>query len=140
MILTAKLKNKSANWSIALKPRVTDAVYSGGDYYINISGINSDPSNAANWFKISNFAAASGALEIDKSAGDIGGTDPNFTLDLSADSMPAFPASIRGYVDIAGTGAWQSMDTSNYNPITHILSGLNSPTDFPSQLIKLFVQ
>ena len=138
MILTAKLKNKAATWSAFARYRVGDPAFVGSDYFINISGINSVVTNTANWFKISNFAN-SGALEIDKTAGDIGGTNPNYTLNLSGLGLPAFPVSIRGYVDISATGAWQPFDTSNYNPVTGILSGLNSPTDFPSQLIKLFV-
>jgi hypothetical protein len=136
MILTAKLKNKAAPWSLLLKPRVTDVVQSGVDYYINTTGINSALTDTTNWFKISNN---SNALALTKTVTDIAASGSDYQIDLSGDGLPDLPASIRGYVDLAGTNAFIPLNTDNYNPTTKILSGLNSPTDYPAQIIKLFI-
>lgn len=138
MQLTAKVKNKSTVWSLLLKPRALDTVSYLGDYYINISGINSVPTVTGNWFKLTNNAI-SPRDPINKVADDITGTDPNYVINLSADGMPDFPILVSVYVDIDGSGDFEPLPPNNYNPITKILSGMSSPVDFPDQVVKILV-
>ena len=140
MQLTTKLRNKSTPHSLLLRPRVGDVVLSDGAYYQNTSGINSVVTEATNWFKI--FSAPSSStptIIIDKVAGNIVGNDPDFSISLAGDNVPAFPASISVYVDLNGTANYILQSPTIYNPVTKALSGMNSPTDFPNQKIRIAV-
>lgn len=137
MMLTAKIKNQAVTWSLLKRFRINDSVFDGINYYTNISGMNSVLTNAANWFKLTNNALNPG--EIDKASTDIHAAGTDFVIDLSASIIPALPLLMAVYVDIAGDGHPLPLTPVNYNPVTKILGGMNSPTDFPSQIIKIFV-
>jgi hypothetical protein len=134
-----KIKNKNLLHSLLLKVRVGTVVNAGGNYYYNTSGINSAVTDANNWFKI--FGATSGAITpVDKVAGDITGTDPDFSIDLSSTAVPDFPVIFKVYVDINGDDNYLPVEPVVYNPVSKLLSGLSSPVDFPDQKIKIFFQ
>jgi hypothetical protein len=138
MQLTAKIKNKSTAHSLLLKPRVGDVVLSAGVYYQNTSGVNSAVSDTNNWIKIFDTNGGGAVpLVVDKTSADVTGTSPNFVIDLSADGLPAFPASIKVYIDLNNDGNYLPADPVNYNPITKALASMNSPVDFPDQKIKI---
>lgn len=140
MQLTAKLKNKATVWSALLKVRVLDMVVSSGVYYQNISGINGTLTDPAHWYQWPTSGGGSDPLEINKNAGSISGTDPDFQVDLSADGLPSFPASIRVYISLTGLDAdYTTVDAPDYNPVTGILHGMNDPAAFPAQKIKIMV-
>ncbi len=137
MQVSAKILNKALNWSAQLKVRVGTVVTGpDGNTYINTSGVNSVVTNTTNWQLIA-LATATPAINLTASA--IAGADPNFYVSLSAYSVPAFPKSISAYVDSAGTGAYVLVSPLQYDPVNKILSGLDSPTDFPSQQIMIMV-
>lgn len=138
MQLNPKIKNKSLIWSLLLKVRVGTVVNAGGNYYFNTSGINSPVTDTANWFQIfSNVGGGGSTSELNKTAADISGTDPDFGLSLAADGLPAFPSILKVYVDILGDDNYLPLDPVIYNPKTKRLSGLSSPVDFASQKIKI---
>lgn len=137
MILTAKLKNQAATWSLSKKYRVNDVAFDGINYFTNISGANSVLSNTANWFRITNNAFS--PAEVDKTAGNISASGTDYVINLSADGLPALPVLFVVYIDLNGDGHPLPLSPVNYNPVTKILGGMNSPSDFPSQLIKIFV-
>lgn len=138
MILTAKLRNNSTPWSANLRPRVSDVVSNGGVYYANVAGYNGTITDTAIWFPIGAQTPGSSVPEFDYVAGDITGTDPFWALNLSADGLPAFPTIFAVYQDLPGTGAWLPISPVQYDPVAQVLSGMSSPTDFPSQKIKIF--
>lgn len=135
MQLNPKIKNKSLIWSLNLKVRVGTVVNAGGNYYYNTSGINSVVTDASNWFLI--FSKSTVPTELNKVAGNISGSDPNFVIDLSADGMPTFPYVLKVYVDIDGDDNYLPIEPVIYNPVTKLLGGLSSPDDFPDQKIKI---
>lgn len=137
MQLTAKLKSKSTVWAASLKPRVLDVVLYSGAYYVNVTGINGAITDSTHWFPLGGGSDVS-ALVIDKTAADITGSDPNFKIDLSADGMPDFPASLAVYVDLPGDGSWLPVE-DNYNPVSKLLQGMADPAEYPDQLIKIVV-
>lgn len=137
MQLTAKLKNKSTSWSALLKARVLDVVTNAGTYYQNVSGINGNLTDTTHWFPI--FSTPAIATEYDRLATDITGTDPDFVINLSSSGMPAFPASIRVYVDLNNTNDYQPLEPVNYVPGTGILHGMNDPAAYPNQRIRIMV-
>jgi len=134
MQLTAKLRNKSTQWTDKLKPRVGTVVLNNGSYYFNITGVNSPVSDTANWFKIQSGISY---VEVNKTAANITGTDPNFSISLLSDGLPSYPAAFAVYVDINNTGNYELLSPVIYNPVTKVLSGLSSPNDFPDQKIKI---
>ncbi|WP_158993430.1 hypothetical protein [Mucilaginibacter sp. L196] len=137
MQVSAKILNKSLNWSALLKVRVGTVVTGpDGNTYINTSGVNSVVTITTNWQFI---AGVAGLPPINLTASAILGADPNFYVSLSAYSVPAFPKSISAYVDSAGTGAYVLVSPLQYDPVNMILSGLDSPTDFPNQQIMIVV-
>lgn len=140
MQLTAKLKNKSTTWSALLRPRVGDVVIDTfGDYYENSSGKNAILTDTNTWLKLTNFASPV-PDPIDKDAGDITGSDPVFSIDLSGEGLPEFPASISVYVDLPGDGSWSPGPVPRqYNPVSGIMTGFDNPTDYPDQKIKIIV-
>lgn len=137
----AKLKSKSIPFSLLLKPRVGTIVNAGGNYYYNSYGKNGPITDANLWFKL--FGADVIKPPLEKTAADIIGTDPDFKIDLSTDGLPDFPASLKVYIDVIGdeeTPDYQAIDPVIYNASTKILSGMNSPEDFPNQKIKIIFQ
>lgn len=138
MELTASLRSKATNWSTVLRPRVGDVVLNSDVYYSNITGYNGDTTNINIWFPIG--AATTAALvPITKTAADIGGADPFYSLDLTGTTIPALPASFLVWVDLNGTGAFKTV-TPDYESDSKMLRGMNSPTDFPAQIIKIFAK
>lgn len=86
------------------------------------------------------FAAALDPALITKGAGDITGSDPFYSIDLSANSIPAYPKYFNVYIDKAGDGTDIEMqDPVQYSPSAKLLKGMNSPTDYPNQIIKIRV-
>lgn len=139
MQLTAKLKNKSVPWAAILKPRVLDVVDSDGNYYVNITGYNGTVTDTNIWFPI----GGSAGRPLVKTASDISGSDPFYTISLASDGLPAFPQLIKNitmFIDLAGDGAdVEFISPVQYNATTKTIKGMNSPTDFPNQIIKIFV-
>lgn len=138
MISTSTIKNKATAWSALLKPRILDTVIAGGETYVNISGINSVVSDTTNWYKITNNNYV--PLIIDKVAGNVSGSDPNFYIDLTTSGLPAYPASIKVYISLTGLDAdFTLSEPVNYNPVTKILYGMNDPIAYASQKVKIAV-
>ena len=137
MQITAKLRNRTVAWSVNARRRVGDTVTYAGDYYSNTSGKNPVPTDINSWVRLTTLTST--ALTINKDAGDITGSDPIYSISLSLDGVPAFPAAMRVYVDIEGDGNFLPVDPVDYNPVTKVLNGMSSPTDFPDQLIKIVV-
>ena len=133
MQIITKLKNKSTQHSLLLKPRVGDVVFNDGAYYSNISGINSSLGDINNWILI--FQATAISRKITLNSSNIIGVDPDFKVDLSAEDIPNFPTAYSVYIDIDGTNSYLPLSPANYNPTTKILSGLNNPIVFPNQII-----
>lgn len=139
MQLNPKIKNQSLIWSLLLKVRVGTVVNAGGNYYYNTSGKNSAVTDATNWFQI--FSNSSGGFtptEINKTAADISGTDPDFGLSIAENGVPEFPTILKLYVDIDGDDNFKPIDPVVFDPATKVISGLSSPTDFPEQKLKIF--
>jgi len=134
MQITGKIRNKSTAHSLLLKPKVGDVVSFEGRYYSNISGRNSAVSDSSNWFPLS---AGSDPVIVDKTALNITGTDPDFSISLLNDGIPAFPASLSVYIDLEGDDNYLKVDPVIYDPLTKVLSGMNSPADFADQKIKV---
>jgi len=61
MQLTAKIQNKSVNWSTNLRPKVMDVVTYLGSTYQNTTGKNSEPSIGNDWFLVSGLIVGVGA-------------------------------------------------------------------------------
>lgn len=138
MQISAKLKSKSTVWNAVLRPRVLDTVFYNSSYYANISGNNAIPTNTTHWMKI--YSGSEEPITINKVAGNIGGSDPVFTLDLSGDGLPAYPKSMIMYVNLNGDDVtWRGPEPFQFNPTTKIMSGLNNPVDYPDQKIKILV-
>lgn len=138
MQVAVKLRNKNTVWSSLLKPRVGDTVTSGSASYANVSGYNGPISDTTVWIPISSSGGSS-ATEIDKTAVDITGSDPFFSIDLSADVVSAFPSSFSVYKDPAGDDNWASVSPVDYDPVNKILRGMDNPADFPDEKIKILV-
>lgn len=137
MQIAVKLRNKNTIWSDLLKPRVGDTVISGGVFYANVSGYNSSISDVQVWIPIGNQGSSS--TEIDKTAADITGSEPFFSIDLSADVVFTFPSSFSVYKDPAGDDSWVSVSPIDYDPVNKILRGMDNPADFPDEKIKILV-
>lgn len=138
MNITAKIISKSTPYSTLLKPRVGKVVNQDGIYYANTSGVNSELSDGNHWIKIFT-PSAGGSVIIDKTAADIQAAGSDFYIDLSGESIPQFPASLSVYVNINGDGNYQVLNPVSYNPVTKTLAGMNSPSDFPTQTLKIVV-
>ncbi|MFN0254498.1 hypothetical protein [Pedobacter ureilyticus] len=139
MQLSPKIKNKSLIWSLLLKVRVGTVVNAGGNYYFNTSGKNSAVTDTNNWFQIfSNPGSVT--IELNKTAANITGNDPDYGISIANDNAPVFPTILKLYVDILGNGSYQLVDPVIYDPATKMISGLSSPADFPNQKIKIFFQ
>lgn len=139
MQLSPKIKNKSLIWSLLLKVRVGTVVNAGGNYYFNTSGKNSAVTDTNNWFQIfSNPGPVT--TEVNKTAANITGTDPDYGISIADDDAPPFPTILKLYVDILGNGNYQLVDPVIYDPAMKMISGLSSPADFPNQKIKIFFQ
>lgn len=132
-----RIRNKSTPWNPKLRPRVGDTVISGGIYYSNICGYNGSVADITIWLAFGN--SGSSAVEINKTASDITGTEPFYQISLSDDPVPSFPGSFSIYIDLLNDGGWKMLSPVDYDPAAKLLSGMNSPTDFPDQKIKIFV-
>jgi hypothetical protein len=138
MQIAPRVKNKNTIWSATLKPRVTDTVISGGLYYVNIAGYNSDLTDTNAWLPAGSTGQSS-ALEINKTSADITGSDPFFSIDLSAEAIAAFPSGLAVYKDVNGDDNWINVSPVDYDPVGKILRGMDNPADFPDEKIKILV-
>ena len=65
MKITTKIKNNSTTWNANLRPRVGDVVDLQGNFFQNVSGINSDPNLGVDWlFTGSTITLNQGNLKI----------------------------------------------------------------------------
>jgi len=79
---------------------------------------------------------ASGHLSF--SASDILGSDPFFYLPLTTTVVPTVPKYLTMYVTNGDGDNQQKMIMPAYIADTRIISGMSSPTDWPSQIIDLY--
>lgn len=77
------------------------------------------------------LAASTLAKEIDKTAGDILGIDPDFYIDLSGSNFPQYPAVVTVYVNNV------PIAPMTYNPTDQTLHGFTDPVGEPGQAIKI---
>lgn len=110
-------------------------VTAAGVSYVNLTGYNDVLTNASVWLP---FYIAPTSVDglITKVASDITGTDPFYQISLIGE-LPFFPAGLTVYIDLNGSGDFQVQSPVSYDYSTQILSGMNSPTDFPNQVIKI---
>lgn len=130
----AKLKNKSTSWSAQLRPRVMDVVLFNGSYYQNTSGMNASPTDTNHWFPLPTTLTL---VDIFKSATDVEGEDPDFTIDLSSDGMPDFPVSMKVYVKIDNSSPFAEVSPVIYDQDAKVLHSMNNPADFPEMMIRI---
>jgi hypothetical protein len=137
MQATARIINRNVTWSVLLKPRVGTTVAKDGSIYQNISGINAEVSDTANWYPL--FIKVAEVVEVNKTSADILGSDPDFYLDLSAAGVPDFPLSMMAWVkvDDEEDTKYQPVAPLVYSPETKLLGGMNDPDAFPDQSIKI---
>jgi len=117
---------------------VGQTVVSAGAYYSNLTGYNDVLTNIAVWFPVGPVSGPV-IIPLALSAGAITGTDPFYSINLSSYGFPSFPKTFMLYIDINGTGDWQWISSPQYDAATQILNGMNSPTGFPSQQIKIYI-
>lgn len=113
-------------------------------YGTDVTGVNTISHKVGNgvstYSQLTELVGNNGAISttLSRTAGAIAGSDPNFYIDLSAAGLPAFPASLSVYVSNTGFSSdYVPISPVNYNPITGILSGMNSPVDFPDQVVMV---
>lgn len=79
---------------------------------------------------------ASGSLTF--AASDLLGSDPFFYLPLSGSDVPAIPKYLTMYIQNGDGDSQTKMIAPAYVVETRIITGMPSPTDFPSAVFKLY--
>lgn len=79
---------------------------------------------------------SSGYVEF--TASDLLGSDPFFFLPLSGSVVPKFPKYLTMYIQNGDGDNQNKMIAPAYIADTRIIQGMPSPTDWPSQVIKLY--
>jgi hypothetical protein len=76
---------------------------------------------------------------LTKAASDIIGTDGDYKISLNAANIPALPRTLMVYVSLDGSSNYSLVQPVAWNSTTKTIGGMNSPIDFPNQIIKIII-